>query len=152
VNIEGSSIRMPDRSAKQIGVAIVEFNGRYLVGTRQEEQDLAGLAEFPGGKCESGESPADCAVRECREETGLCVFPIRLLKRTYHEYAHTTVDLHFWLCRVGGPNGEPPENNSQPTNGFQWKGVDELRELSFPEANASVVQTLISGTETTGKS
>jgi len=27
--------------------------------------------EIPGGKIESGESPADAAIRECREETGV---------------------------------------------------------------------------------
>lgn len=134
---------MSNRAAKQIGIAIVEFEGRYLVGTRQEQQTLAGLAEFPGGKCEAGESAEACAVRECLEETGLSVNPIRLLNRTCHEYAHSNVDLHFWLCSVGGRNGELPEREPCPINGFEWKSVEELRELSFPEANDAVIQMLI---------
>lgn len=134
---------MSHRAAKQIGIAIVEFEGRYLVGTRQEHQTLAGLAEFPGGKCETGESPQDCAVRECLEETGLLVNPVRLLNQTCHEYVHSNVDLHFWLCHVATKNGQPPEMEPRPVNGFQWKSVDELRELSFPEANAVVVQMLL---------
>jgi 8-oxo-dGTP diphosphatase len=134
---------MSKRAAKQIGIAIVEFEGRYLVGTRQEQQTLAGLAEFPGGKCEVGESPEGCAARECLEETGLSVNPVRLLNRVHHEYAHSNVDLHFWLCNVSGRNGESPEMEPRPANGFEWKSVDELRNLSFPEANATVVQMLI---------
>ena len=134
---------MTERVAKQIGIAIVEFQGCYLVGTRQTDQDLAGLAEFPGGKCESSESPEQCAVRECREETGLSVIPVRLLDRVIHEYAHAAVDLHFWLCRIGGLDDESPGNEPDPQNGFQWKPVEDLRELSFPAANASVVQMLV---------
>ena len=58
------SAAMTERTVKKIGIAIVEFANRYLVGTRQAGQDLSGLAEFPGGKCELGESPEDCAARE----------------------------------------------------------------------------------------
>ena len=32
---------------------------------------MAGYWEFPGGKCEPGESPAAATARECREEIGL---------------------------------------------------------------------------------
>lgn len=140
---------MTDREVKQIGIAIVQFAGHYLVGMRQAGQELAGYAEFPGGKCEAGESPEACAVRECLEETGLSVVPVRLLDRKRHEYAHATVDLHFWLCRVETQSGNLPENEPRPVaaNGFQWIPVEELSELSFPEANAGVVQMLIRGME-----
>jgi len=134
---------MTDQKIKQIGIAIVRFAGQYLVGVRQDGQELAGFAEFPGGKCEENETPEACAVRECLEETGLDVTPVRLLDRTCHEYAHAAVDLHFWLCRVGGGTDESTDNKPCPGNGFQWKSVDELQELSFPEANAEVVQMLV---------
>lgn len=139
---------MTNRVAKQIGIAIVEFDSHYLVGTRQTGQDLAGLAEFPGGKCEIGERPEDCAVRECLEETGLRVTPVRLLDRTEHEYAHAAVDLHFWLCRVDSCRAEGVSDEPLPTmphlkNEFQWKSVDELRELSFPEANVCILKMLV---------
>ena len=137
------SAAMTERTAKKIGIAIVEFAGHYLVGTRQIGQDLAGLAEFPGGKCEVGESPEACAVRECLEETGLAVTPDRLLERVQHDYSHASVDLYFWLCRVDGDSDEIPVSLPVPGNGFQWKSVDELRGLSFPEANASIVKILV---------
>ncbi len=134
---------MTERTVKKIGIAIVEFAGRYLVGRRQAGQDLAGLAEFPGGKCEVGESPEACAVRECLEETGVAVTPERLLNRVQHDYAHASVDLHFWLCRVDDNSDETLRTPPALTNGFQWKSVDELRELSFPEANASILKILV---------
>ncbi|HUG19005.1 MAG TPA: NUDIX domain-containing protein, partial [Planctomycetaceae bacterium] len=57
--------------AVRVGIAIVEHQGRYLVGTRPADADLPGKLEFPGGKCEEGESPEHAATRECLEETGL---------------------------------------------------------------------------------
>jgi 8-oxo-dGTP diphosphatase len=140
--------RMAERIAKQIGIAIVEFDGHYLVGMRQPGQDLAGLAEFPGGKCEIGERPEDCAVRECLEETGLTVASVRLLGQKTHEYAHAAVDLYFWLCQVESCRPEAVSDESPPTmphpkNGFQWKSVDELRKLSFPEANVGILKMLV---------
>ena len=133
---------MTDRTAKQIGIAIVEFDGRYVVGTRRAGQDLAGFAEFPGGKCEPAEAPEDCAVRECLEETGLLVTPVRLLQRTEHNYAHAAVDLHFWLCRVESVSDETRGMMPPLINEFQWKSVDELRGLTFPEANAGILRLL----------
>jgi 8-oxo-dGTP pyrophosphatase MutT (NUDIX family) len=60
---------MPE-AATRIGIAIVEHAGRFLVGVRGDGSPLSGKAEFPGGKCHENESPAECAVRECLEETG----------------------------------------------------------------------------------
>lgn len=133
---------MTDRTAKQIGIAIVEFEGHYVVGTRRVGQALAGFAEFPGGKCEPGEAPEDCAVRECLEEAGLVVIPVRLLERTEHDYAHAAVDLHFWLCRVESVSDEARGTMPPLINEFQWKSVDELRGLTFPEANAGILSLL----------
>ena len=53
-------------SATRIGIAVVESAGQVLVGLRPEGVPLAGMAEFPGGKCEQDETPRSCAVRECR--------------------------------------------------------------------------------------
>ena len=126
-----------NRTPKRIGIAIVEDTGRVLVGVRQADQVLAGQAEFPGGKCEPDESPGDCAIRECLEETGLHVEPVEQLDRVEYEYPHATVDLHFWLCRPAGGLME------EPRNGFRWQPIGSLRDLDFPAANAKVIEKLI---------
>lgn len=125
------------RTPKRIGIAIVEKAGRILVGIRHADQVLAGQAEFPGGKSEPDESPCDCAIRECLEETGLHVEPVEQLDRVEYEYPHATVDLHFWLCRPAGDLAEEPQN------GFCWQPVGSLRNLDFPAANAPVIEKLI---------
>ena len=138
--VEGpqSTTRSGDRTPKRIGIAIVEDAGHVLVGVRQANRVLAGQAEFPGGKCEPDESPGDCAIRECLEETGLAVEPVEQLDRLEYEYPHATVDLHFWLCR-------PVEGlaNESPQNGFRWRPVGLLGDLNFPSANTTEIEKLI---------
>jgi len=122
-----------------VGVAVVECRGHYLIGRRSENASLPGMCEFPGGKCLPNESPRDCAIRECVEETGVLVTPVRLLHRTCFAYSHGTVDLHFWLCR-------PAEfvSLSEQHSGFLWIPTDQLVHRTFPEANAEVLCILTS--------
>ena len=121
----------------QVGIAVVEHDGYYLIGIRGSLQSLAGRTEFPGGKCHPGESPDDCAVRECLEETGLAVIPIRKLFETRFRYPHGFVELFFWLCRPARP-----EIVREDHAGYRWVPADQLADLPFPEANKTVVQIL----------
>ena len=52
---------MTEQTHKTIGIAVVEYQGRFLVGIRPPGASLAGFAEFPGGKCEEAEAPAAAA-------------------------------------------------------------------------------------------
>lgn len=124
-------------AAKKIGIAVVEYNDHFLIGVRGEGAPLSGLAEFPGGKCQKDETPAACAIRECREESGLEVQVMRLLDQRTHSYPHGTVELHFWLC-------EPlnPESVAENHQGFRWVHREELSALHFPEANQDIVGIL----------
>jgi 8-oxo-dGTP diphosphatase len=127
----------------RVGIAIVEHEGRFLVGVRQADQVLAGKAEFPGGKCEPGETVQDCAARECLEETGVPVVAERLLERTGHEYEHGRVDLEFWLCRVASDNASESGGTVSPIGSFRWCGWNELATLDFPDANRRVIEQLV---------
>ena len=125
-------------AATNIGIAIVESNGHYLVGTREAGLDLAGFAEFPGGKCHAAESPDRCAERECLEETGIAVVARQSLDETTFDYPHGTVELHFWLCSV-----VPNDPAIRPLGNFRWLTRDELAHQNFPAANAGVLRKLL---------
>jgi 8-oxo-dGTP diphosphatase len=124
-------------NAVMIGVAVVEAFERYLVGKRSEDRTLPGKAEFPGGKCEADESPMSCAIRECKEETGLDVEPVLLMAERRFEYEHATVDLRFWLCK---PKGDVDPHAD--LNGFRWLTVEELLQEDFPEANEPILEKI----------
>ena len=127
--------------AQKVAIAVVESAGHVLVGTRSETSTLPGKAEFPGGKCQSDETPRSCVVRECREETGLIVVPRDHLTTVTHEYEHATVELHFWRCRL---TPDLPDM-SPAADSFQWVPLSQLGNHDFPEANAEVIRLLTSG-------
>lgn len=129
-----------------IGVAVVEYQGQYLVGIRGEDGPLPGYAEFPGGKCVANERPADCACRECQEESGLEVVPVRLLLNAAFEYDHGTVDLHFWLCRPAEAAAVAAEHQ-----GFRWVSPSDFHSFRFPEGNRRLID-LLTSTSVTGPS
>ena len=54
-----------------VAVALLERAGDLLVCRRRDDQEHAGKWEFPGGKVEAGEEPADALRRELREELGI---------------------------------------------------------------------------------
>ena len=54
-----------------VGIGLIRRDGDFLVRRRPEGTVYAGYWEFPGGKCEPGETPAQTTARECQEETGL---------------------------------------------------------------------------------
>jgi 8-oxo-dGTP diphosphatase len=123
---------------KTIGIAVVVERDHVLVGIRLPDQPLAGLAEFPGGKCEPGETPASCAVRETLEEAGLRVRIAEPLANYPWDFPHGRVDLHFFLCR-------PSEtiDIKQACDRFRWVPIEELAALKFPAANAAVIDRLL---------
>ena len=131
--------RLPDPAdpAACVAVAVVRRGDWVLVGRRSASGPLPGLAEFPGGKVLPGESLEACAVRECREETGLDVTVVRLLQETVHDYPHGRIRLAFFLCR--------PAADAPPRPPFAWVAVSQLARLPFPAANRAVVDLLLGG-------
>mgnify|MGYP001303361511 CR=1 FL=1 len=124
----------------KVAIAVVESNGHFLVGIRPDGRPLAGMSEFPGGRCESDETPRSCVVRECREETGLVVLPQKHLATVGHSYEHGTLELHFWKCCLA------PDYDAmaEPAAPFAWVSRDQLSEHDFPPANDEVLQLITS--------
>ncbi len=129
---------MTESGRQRIGIAVVIRHTSVLVGERSSAVSLPGLAEFPGGKCDSQELPRVCAVRECQEEAGIVVEPQSQLATISWDYEHGNVELHFWLCR---PVSDVPDDFRLLTP-FRWVEVSELHALNFPEANAAVIKLL----------
>jgi mutator protein MutT len=143
---------MPDPSHPErpttVAIALVARDGRYLVRQRPAESALGGYWEFPGGKCEPGETPADAARRECLEETGLEVVIGALRQRVIHQYSHACVELSFFDAQIRNARAEPI-----PEAGFTWIAAEDLCGLRFPDTNRSVLEALArEHSETVGRS
>ena len=78
--------------------AAVRANEGYLVTRRNSDQADAGLWEFPGGKCDPGESWSHAIVRELQEELNLEVIPLHPIGSWYRSTGHDAFAIHLVAC------------------------------------------------------
>ncbi|MFO8156446.1 MAG: Nudix family hydrolase [Thiohalospira sp.] len=120
----------------RVAVGILQDSeGRVLVARRPEGVPAGGLWEFPGGKCEPGESVEAALARELIEEVG--VRPTTVEPLLNQPARHGAPPLHF--RRVTAWRGTPGGREGQPT---AWVAPDELEGWPMPAANASVIRAL----------
>ena len=119
-----------------VAAAVIERDGRFLVTRRQKGVHLEGCWEFPGGKCNDGESLAACLQRELREELAVDANVGEDLFSITHNYADRAVELHFFRCEV---TGEPAPQLSQE---MRWVRREELPMLDFPPADEELIRML----------
>ncbi|CAN5457891.1 8-oxo-dGTP diphosphatase MutT [soil metagenome] len=127
---------MPRAERVVVTAAVVERDGAFLVTRRLEGTHLAGFWEFPGGKCEPGESYQECLEREMREELDTGVRVGEEIVTVEHEYADRIVELHFFRCVL---TAEPRALLGQE---MRWVPRAELRRLEFPPADAALLELL----------
>jgi 8-oxo-dGTP diphosphatase len=130
---------MPDEAQMPhvtVLAAVIERDGRYLVSRRLEGTHLAGLWEFPGGKCEPDESHEQCLARELAEELGVQSTIGPELIAIEHTYPERAVRLHFRRCEIAG---EPRPLLGQA---LRWVTPAELSSLALPEADRALVELL----------
>ena len=130
---------MSEPEPVRVGLGLVGRAGAYLIRRRPPlpGSPMPGVWEFPGGKCEPGESPEAATARECLEETGLDIVVGPRRRVTTHRYPHGRVELHYFDCVPADPRDEPDRGS-----GFRWVAAGELPGLEFPEANGPVLEAL----------
>jgi 8-oxo-dGTP diphosphatase len=119
-----------------VTAAIIERDGRFLVTKRQQGVHLEGYWEFPGGKCEAGESLIACLARELREELDASAQVGEEVFTTTHAYPDRVVELHFLRCEL---HDEPRPQLGQE---MRWVPRDDLAALAFPPADAELIGLL----------
>ncbi len=122
-----------------VALALIEQDGRWLVGLRSAGRVFAGAWEFPGGRIQPGEHPWRAAERETLEETGLEVQACGGLGELDAETPAGKVTLHLVLCRPAAGRAEP---RAEAVQAVRWVPLDELDRLTMPPANAEVVRRL----------
>ena len=119
--------------------AVVEQDDALLLTRRLEGTHLAGTWEFPGGKCEPGESHEDCLRRELIEELGVDATIGDEIFAVTHAYPERSVELHFRTCVL---HGAPSPQIGQE---MRWVRRADLAALEFPEADRALINQLKSG-------
>jgi len=114
-----------------------DAQGRILLTERPFGKHLAGLWEFPGGKCEEGEAPVDALARELREEIGITVESARPLIGVPHAYPDKEILLDVWKVTAWSGTVHPCEGQR-----FSWVEPDALDGVSMPPADRPVLTAL----------
>lgn len=119
-----------------VTAAVIRKGRDYFVTRRHKGVHLEGLWEFPGGKCDPGESLERCLAREIREELDVEVRVGAELLSCTHEYPERLIELHFFDCVL---EGEPRPMLGQE---MRWVPQAELRTLQFPPADDALIDLL----------
>lgn len=119
-----------------VTAAIVEDHDRYFVTRRQKGVHLEGFWEFPGGKCEPGETLEDSLRRELKEELGADALVGEEIFTVTHDYPGRSVELHFLSCTL--LNAPVPLLGQE----MRWVAREELKSLKFPPADDELIKVL----------
>lgn len=123
-----------------VAVALVDADGRVLVGQRPEGKALAGLWEFPGGKVEPGERPEVALIRELDEELGIAVEEACLAPLTFasHAYPEMHLLMPLYICRRWQGFVQPREGQA-----LRWLRPRALRDIAMPPADLPLIPALV---------
>jgi 8-oxo-dGTP diphosphatase len=111
-----------------VGAALVH-GGRVLAARRSAPSAVAGGWEFPGGKVEDDEDEPSALVRECREELGVEVRPLRRLDG--EQPLNPGYVLRVWVADLVAGDPEPLEDHDE----LRWLGPDELDAVAWLAAD-----------------
>lgn len=112
-------------SVAAAGVIIVNEAGEILLVRRGHEPQL-GRWSVPGGRVEPGETRAEAAVREAREETGLEVRIERIALQLKLPTADgREFDVHDFIATVIGGELRPGDDAAD----VRWFSPDELDQV-----------------------
>lgn len=120
-------------------VALIDVDGRVLLGQRPKGKSMAGLWEFPGGKVEANETPEIALIRELEEELGIntwksCLAPLTFASHSYDDF-HLLMPL--FACRKW--EGRPQGRENQE---LKWVRAQDLKNYPMPAADIPLIPIL----------
>src|SRR5271156_1662294 len=119
----------------RVVAAVIERDGKILIGQRRAGGRHALKWEFPGGKVEVGETPEEATVRELEEEPAIYARVDGEIMRYEFEYPGREPILLVFF-RVVEFDGEP--RNLEYAE-MRWESIGRLAEYDFLEGDAGFI-------------
>jgi len=120
--------------------AIILHQGSVLLNRCRDEKN-GEYYSLPGGGQEQYETMAEATRRECLEETGYSIEPVRFaalmeeicldpfIRETYPQYAHKM--LHIFLCRLTSKERVEPTETDDLQIAIEWVPVEEISQRNL---------------------
>ena len=133
--------RVPRRSPEPLVVvaAVIESRGRILACQRRKNDAFGLKWEFPGGKVQPGEQPAQALARELKEELGVEAAIGAECFRTRHRYSELTreIELIFFTAQADEQN-----MRNLAFEQMRWVRPEDLPKLDFLPADREFLAKL----------
>ena len=133
--------------------AIIVKNGKILLNKCYGES-FGDYFSLPGGGQHQHETLEEAVVRECLEETGYAVAPVRLAavcETINPEHTHHRV-YHIFICEILDNEKITPtgKDGTQVEVGSEWVNINTINAINvtrlFPVAVRDNIQAVINGT------
>ena len=121
----------------RVVAGMVLREGRVLLARRGPTMTLAGCWEFPGGKLEAGEGPAEALVRELDEELGIRVRCVAELAVSETQQGDRHIRLEGWLAELLAGEPEAREHDA-----LLWQTPDAVDEAGLAPADVPLLRAL----------
>ena len=129
------------RPVIKVVAAVIERDGRILIGQLEKGDSHALKWEVPGGKVERGEAPEAALARELEEELGIQArIGPEIVRYSYSYPRRAVIQLIFYHVR--GFNGEP---QSLAFEQIVWAAPSDLPKYDFLEGDVDFVRRLAAG-------
>ena len=84
----------------QVSAALIRHGGRFMICRRPAHKARGLKWEFVGGKAESGETPQEALIRECREEIGVEIEVGDIFAEVDHVYPDISIHLTVFNASI----------------------------------------------------
>lgn len=119
-----------------VAAAVIIRNGLVLASSRPADKPHAGKWEFPGGKCEKGETLQETLQREMLEELE---FPVSVGSELCRIKPAENLEIVFFLCSALTEKEPAAKENQQ----WCWADSQKLQELDFLPADVPVAEKIV---------
>lgn len=121
----------------EVVAAIIHDGERRVFATQRGYGPYKDRWEFPGGKMEAGETPAEALKREIWEELATRIAVERHVATVEWDYSEFHLTMHCYLCSVESGHLELKEHEAA-----RWLAADDLDSVDWLPADREVVSRL----------
>jgi len=115
----------------EVAGCFCEFDGKFLLLKREEEDPHDSKLGLPGGKLDKGETKEQAIIRETLEESGIDISKsIKFIKTTYVRYPEGDFIYHVFHAKL---NNKPSVVISLEHSAYVWATPKEALEMDCME-------------------